>query len=513
VLLGDDLRVKRIFNNLLSNACKYTETGSVTWRIDFEVDGDTVWIISDIIDTGVGIKPEDKEKLFGVYSQVNTQANRNIEGTGLGLSIMKNLLDMMDGTIVVESEYGKGSQFSIRFRQGFVSDVAIGKKMAENLMSERYTASKLARRANIVYVDMPYASVLVVDDVNTNLDVVKGMLKPYGLRVDTATSGKQAIEMIRSEKPRYDAIFMDHMMPGMDGVEATNIIREELGTEYARTIPIIALTANAVVGSEQMFLDNGFQAFISKPIDILILDSVLRKWVRDKTRERGFDAMADHDVAGDRGAAEQGEQLFCGPQKAPCDAEDLVIEGVDVRAGVANFGNDVDMYVTVLSTFSKNTRNMLTEIDEHLAKVDLKDYSIEVHGIKGSAYNIFATELGDRAKRLENLAKAGEEALVRAENRDFVEYVNDALDTIDEALVAFREKYAKPRALAPDTELFEKLREACGRYDVRQVDAAMQALESYEYETGNELVNWLREQVDDMNFDEIYKGDWQESFK
>jgi signal transduction histidine kinase/CheY-like chemotaxis protein len=506
VLFGDDLRVKRIFNNLLSNACKYTEEGSIDWKIDFEIADDTVWLISDVIDTGVGIKPEDQEKLFGVYSQVDTQANRRIEGTGLGLSIMKNLLDMMDGTIEVESEYGKGSRFSIRFRQGFVSNVAIGKKMAENLMSERYTASKLARRANIVYVDMSYARVLVVDDVNTNLDVVRGMLKPYGLKVDSATNGKQAIEMIRAEKPRYDAIFMDHMMPGMDGIEATHVIREELGTEYAQKIPIIALTANAIVGSEQMFLDNGFQAFISKPIDILILDSVLRKWVRDKTREGGYGAA-------NSSGAEYSDSPICGPRAALCDADDLVIEGVDVRSGLANFGDDIDMYVNVLTTFSKNTRLLLTEIGERLLKGDLKDYAIDVHGIKGSAYSIFATQLGDKAKRLENLAKAGEEALVKAENGDFIEYAKSALDTIDGALATFKEKYAKPRALAPDTELLEKLREACGKYDVRQVDATMQALESYEYETGNELVSWLREQVDDMNFDEIYKGDWKEKLK
>ncbi len=499
MVLGDDLRVKRVFNNLLSNAFKYTESGTVEWNLGFEIEGDSVWIVSEVIDTGIGIKPEDQAKLFGVYNQVNTKANRKIEGTGLGLSIMKNLLDMMDGTVTVESEFGKGSKFSIRFRQGLITNSVIGKKMAENLMSDRYAASKLDQKARFVRVDMSYGHVLVVDDVKTNLDVVKGMLKPYGLRVDSAMSGSQAVEMIKAEDPKYDAVFMDHMMPGMDGVEATHIIRDEIGTDYARNVPIIALTANAIVGSEQMFLENGFQAFISKPIDMMILDTVLRRWVRDKTRE-----IMPANVIG------LGDLYSSDAKLDSREANDLVIKGVDVKSGLENFGNDVNMYVSVLSSFSKNTKTLVDKLCECLDKHDLKTYAIEAHGIKGSSLSVFAIKLGDKAGHMENLAKTGEEEAVRSENNAFVKYVKEVLDDIDHGLKVFLSKRTKPKAQEPDNGLLEKLREACGRYDVREVDNIMRLLESFEYKSGSELIIWLREQIDEMNFDEISKDEWAE---
>jgi CheY-like chemotaxis protein len=280
VLLGDDLRVKQIFNNLLSNAFKYTNEGSVDWYLSYERENDAVWLASNIKDTGIGMKPESVAKLFSEYNQVDIQINRKVEGTGLGLSITKRMAEMMGGTVTAESEYGKGSVFSVRLRQEFVSEKPIGKETAENLMNFKYILSKRDSGAKIQRMDLSYAHILVVDDVPTNLDVVRGMLKPYKIKIDCATNGRQAIMMIRSQKPRYDAVFMDHMMPGMDGVEATKNIREKIGTPYAQNVPIIALTANAIVGNEEMFLANGFQDFISKPIDTAKLDAVLRRWVK-----------------------------------------------------------------------------------------------------------------------------------------------------------------------------------------------------------------------------------------
>ncbi len=279
-LYGDDLRIKRIFSNLLSNAFKYTHAGVVEWRISFERDGDAVWLVSSVRDTGIGIRPEDMPTLFAEYNQVDMASNRKIGGTGLGLAITLRLAEMMDGSVSVESEYGKGSTFSVRLRQMLASGEPIGKVAAENLMRLRYSDAKRSRNAQLTRAKLPHARVLVVDDVVTNLDVVRGMMKPYGMKIDCATGGRQAVEMIRAEKRRYNAVFMDHMMPGMDGMEATRIIREEIGTEYARAIPIIALTANAIVGAEEMFLRCGFQDFISKPIDMAKLDAVLRRWVR-----------------------------------------------------------------------------------------------------------------------------------------------------------------------------------------------------------------------------------------
>ena len=284
-LNGDDLRLKQIINNILSNAFKYTQSGTVVLGLSTETKGDDVWLSAYVSDTGIGIRKEDLKKLFIDYSQVDIQANRMIEGTGLGLSISKSLAEMMDGEIRAESTYGKGSTFRVRIRQGFVSDTTIGPAVTENLRKFRYTEDKRIASKKLVRPDLSYASVLVVDDMQTNLDVASGLLRRYKMQVDCVLNGQEAIERIRrggnTGQPVYDAIFMDHMMPGMDGIEATAAIRA-LNTEYARNIPIIALTANAIQGMEDLFYTNSFQAFLAKPIDSMLLDSLIRKWIHKK---------------------------------------------------------------------------------------------------------------------------------------------------------------------------------------------------------------------------------------
>jgi CheY-like chemotaxis protein len=281
---GDELRVKQMLNNLLSNAFKYTQKGRVTWSITGKRQGDEFIIIFKVIDTGQGIRKEDTAALFQEYHQLDSKANRKIEGTGLGLALVKRMAELMGGTVSVESEYGKGSTFTLQILQKPLTDEPIGKDVAYSLSNMQFSQSKLARNSRLVRVKLPYARVLVVDDVLTNLDVARGMMKPYEMRVDCVTSGQQAIEAIQGENVRYNAVFMDHMMPGMDGIESADAIRA-LNTEYARKIPIIALTANAIQGTEKIFYQHGFQAFISKPIDIMELDSVIKKWVRDETKE------------------------------------------------------------------------------------------------------------------------------------------------------------------------------------------------------------------------------------
>jgi CheY-like chemotaxis protein len=284
-LYGDDLRVKQILNNLLSNAFKYTKEGNVTLGANCLREGYIVWTSFSVRDTGIGIREEDLSKLFTNYSQVDTKADRETGGLGLGLSITKKLVEQMDGEVSAESEYGKGSTFRVRIRQGFVTDVTIGKETAENLRTFRYAEKQRQAQAKILRPDLGYVRVLVVDDFPVNLDVVAGMLRKYKMQVDCATNGKDAVDSIVAGRPVYDAIFMDHMMPGMDGMAATAFIRA-LGTEYAKKIPIIALTANAGAGSERMFLDNGFNAFLAKPLNAASLDSIVQKWIRDKGKEK-----------------------------------------------------------------------------------------------------------------------------------------------------------------------------------------------------------------------------------
>jgi CheY-like chemotaxis protein/two-component sensor histidine kinase len=287
-LYGDDLRVKQIMNNLLSNAFKYTKEGTVTLGVSCwheNVTGiENIWVYFYVSDTGIGIREEDLRKLFTDYNQLDAYANRAIEGTGLGLSITKKFIEMMDGKIKVESKYGEGTTFSVRIKQGFVTDTLIGKETAESLCNFSYSEKRKLTGGKLVRSDLSYARVLVVDDFPVNLDVATGMLRKYNMQVDCVLSGQEAIDLISAGEPVYDAVFMDHMMPGLDGVQTTIVIRT-LGTKYANDIPIIALTANAIAGNEQMFLDNGFNAYLPKPFNAASLDKIVQLWVRDKSRE------------------------------------------------------------------------------------------------------------------------------------------------------------------------------------------------------------------------------------
>ncbi|MDR2695037.1 MAG: response regulator, partial [Deltaproteobacteria bacterium] len=263
-LFGDDLRIKQILNNLLSNAFKYTATGKVTLSINAEYgeDGEEdsrLTLVCRVSDTGPGMTAEQVDRLFDEYSRFYLEANRAIEGIGLGMTITRQLVQMMEGKIFVESEPGRGSTFTVRLPQDHIGADRLGRELAESL--QQLKAVPHVKTTQITREPMPYGSVLIVDDLETNLYVSRGLMAPYGLSIDTATSGFEAIEKIRDGR-EYDIVFMDHMMPGMDGLETTRILRD-LG--YTR--PIIALTANAVVGQADMFMENGFNAFISKPVD------------------------------------------------------------------------------------------------------------------------------------------------------------------------------------------------------------------------------------------------------
>ena len=495
-LLGDDLRIKQIFNNLLSNAFKYTDYGIVEWNISFEREGDNVWLVSYVKDTGIGIKSEDIPKLFKNYSQVNAEISRKTESTGLGLSITKHLVEMMDGTITFKSEYGKGVTFFVRLRQQFVSDVVIGKETANNIMKIGFTDNKRTQNALLKRADLSYANVLVVDDVQTNLDVVRGMLIPYGLYIDCALNGQQAIDMIRKESPRYNIVFMDHMMHGMDGIETVRIMREEIGTHYARNVPVIALTANAIVGNEKMFLERGFQAFISKPIDIARLDSILRSWIGKKDiykKNEHIEEPKENNLP-----LKNEEALLYG----------MTIEGVNIKKGLEFFSGDEKMFIKVLHSYSVNTRPLLDDLKKYLDNENLSEYGVTVHGIKGSSFGIGAVLAGQYAQRLERMAKERKTDELLAEKNVFYLYMENLLDSIDDSLEKIKLKNKKPAASVPDPELLLELRSACMEFDMGKIDKIMSQLESFEYTNGAHLINWLREHMDNMNLSEIADGNW-----
>ena len=478
-LYGDDLRVKQILNNLLSNAFKYTKEGKVELGVSCEREGATVWLSARVRDTGLGIRSKDLGELFTDYAQMDTKTNRKIEGTGLGLPITKRIVEMMGGSIAVESEYGKGSVFTIRIRQQFVTDSVIGTEVANSLKNFRYSDQKRRKNSRMARISLPYARVLVVDDVQTNLDVAKGMMKPYGMKIDCVTSGQDAIDAIRNEKVKYNAIFMDHMMPGMDGIEATRIIRKEIGTDYAKTVPMIALTANAIVGNAEMFLQNGFQAFISKPIEIGHLDSVIREWVRDKT------------ISEEHTEKPKTVQGFL-----------FHVEGIDLQKGLERFSGDEESFLQVLRSYAVNTPSLL-EVLKGVNRDNLADYAIAVHGVKGSSRGICAEIVGAKAEVLEKAAKEGNYNFVMSNNTAFLRDVEKLIDELNGFLQQLASDSPKPKKGKPDRELLLKLLDACQAYNMDGVDTAMKEIEDYEYEGDDGLAVWLRENVDRMNFAQI----------
>jgi CheY-like chemotaxis protein len=439
-----------------------------------------------VTDTGIGIKKEDVTKLFAEYKQLDRFANRRIEGTGLGLSITKNLVDMMGGKISVASEYGKGSTFKVELTQIIDDPTPIGMETVQNLRTFRMRENSSVK--NLVRTRMPYGKILVVDDVATNLDVAKGLLAPYGLMVHCASNGRDAIDIVREEKVLYDLILMDHMMPDMDGIETTAIIREGIGTEYARTVPVIALTANALAGNEKMFLSHGFQAFLSKPIDIIKLDKILNEWVRDK---KGPATSAEQ--AEETQEAAQEERRSLGVQ----------IEGVDTEEGLVRFGR-AEAFIETLRSYIKHTPELLEKIRAPEREF-LHDYAIAVHGIKGSSYGICAHDTGRIAEGLEAAAKKGDFEAVLMGNEALIAAVELLIGNLNAAL----EKLSPARAgkneikHAPDSELLRQLRECASHYDVAGMERVLSELDRFAYETDEDLIDWLKDKTENLEYDEI----------
>ena len=268
-LYGDIGRVKQIMINIMGNAMKFTHEGAITlsvsWRQESE---DTGWMLVSVADTGIGIREEDMDKLFHSFEQVDMKKNRGVEGTGLGLSISKLLVENMGGHIKVDSEYGKGSTFSFEILQKVIDAAPC-----------EYSKNKkgVERKQFVIDFKAPDAKVLVVDDNKVNLRVATGLLRKFGIVPDLVDNGQDSVDMIRRQV-KYDLVFMDHMMPEMDGIEAARLIRA-IGTPDAVRLPIVALSANAVKGMEAEFLVGGMDDFLPKPIDLEMLSNILKKWL------------------------------------------------------------------------------------------------------------------------------------------------------------------------------------------------------------------------------------------
>jgi signal transduction histidine kinase/CheY-like chemotaxis protein/HPt (histidine-containing phosphotransfer) domain-containing protein len=545
-LIGDEVRIRQILINLLSNAVKYSQKGHIGLTItEDKRDAGQIWLKMEIKDTGRGIKQEDRANLFDEFVKVDAKRNLGIEGTGLGLAITKRLCTAMGGEISMESEYGKGSVFTVVIPQGVESETPFafvneadkknvlvyesrivyaksicwtlenmkvphtmitdynefatalfrkewfyvfsgyglykkikplfeknasvfhgGKKPSLALMIEWGTeiciqgvrfmpipaqslsvanalngkedSKRYINKFNVIRFTFPGARILVADDIPTNLKLVDGLLSPYKAAVDTCLSGSQAIEMIKRaalEKRGYDIVFMDHMMPEMDGIEAVKIIRSLEG-EHFRNIPIIALTANAVVGMREMFLENGFNDFISKPIDISNLDEILNRWIKEDKRNVNNEQL----TKGITQLEIRNKQSAAGDERLEISNDQLavrslyLIPGVDTAKGIAMTGGSLEAYKKVMDIFCKDIEDRM-RIIQNIPEADtLSLFIINVHALKAASASLGAKDVSAQAAELEAAGKAEDIAYIRERLPSFLQMLRELKGNIRDAL-------------------------------------------------------------------------------
>ncbi len=465
-LYGDELRIKQILNNILSNAIKYTKKGSVKLSVNCVTDSDGVTLRFAVEDTGQGMRPEDKEKLFSEYLRFNAAANRATEGTGLGLNITKKLAEMMGGTISAESEYGKGSVFTVTVRQKAVECPSIGAKVAEQLRKFAFVGGRQVN-FKITRERMPYGSVLVVDDVATNLYVAEGLLAPYQLTVEMADSGFAAIEKTEDGNV-YDIIFMDHMMPKMDGIETARKLRE---TGYKN--PIVALTANAIVGNDELFMNNGFDGFISKPIDVRQLNEVLNKFVRDRHPEEAKKYSVD--------TTEQGGRSYKINQRDGVDQNQKAETAVKRPKYL-----DIAMNPRLLKFFCQDAEKAVATLRETVKNGDAKLFTITAHAMKSALANVGEDEASKTAAALENAGRGGDAGYISANVDGFIQTLESLISKFRGADNGGAVGADKDNAGMDDSgvdedrdyllELLRIIKSACDNYDDDTAYAALDRL-------------------------------------
>jgi signal transduction histidine kinase/FixJ family two-component response regulator len=427
-LFGDELRIKQILGNILTNAFKYTMHGSVRMRVSHELIADGVHLIVSISDTGQGMKAEDVAALGNEFARFNLESNRSTEGTGLGMSITKRLLCLMKGRMDIESVYGVGSTFTVTIPQQISDDKIIGAELADRLADFTYSRDKRAAQMQIVRELMPYGKVLVVDDVETNLYVAEGLLRPYEIAVTAVTSGFAAIDLI-SAGNAFDIIFMDHMMPIMDGIETAEKLRS---TGY--TAPIVALTANALTGNEELFRQKGFDDFISKPVDIRRLNAVLNRFVRDKNKSMTYTK----------------ERII--RTESPTISPKLI----------EVFLRDVERSIPILRNLGKN---------------DSKLFMTTAHAMKSACANIGNAELSEMAKSLEAAAYAENNSFIEKTTPEFINKLQSFVSQI-----VLNNENDLPLG---DTEFLKialaKIAVACDTYDSDVAEKLLSTLQGYRW--------------------------------
>lgn len=456
-LIGDEIRLKQVVTNILTNSVKYTEKGRVLLSVFYEEYNDKNIILHfEVSDTGIGIKEEDLQRLYSPFERIEEIRNRTIEGTGLGMSIVKKILAMMDTKLEVESKYGLGSIFSFGVKQQVVSWEPIGdfkEKYREYIDSvEQYHESFHA----------PEAQILVVDDTQMNLTVIKSFLKQTQIQITTAESGKETLDLVA--KKHFDVIFLDHRMPEMDGIETFEAMKA-MPDNLNRDVPVIALTANAISGAREEYMKHGFTDYISKPVNGIQLEQMLIHYLP-------VEKISSVSI---RNGEDNYKSEFS--KIVPEDSKLNSLSGVDIKAGITNCG-DVETYESVVTDFYNSIDRNADAIEGFLNEKDIRNFTVLVHALKSSARLIGALELSDMAAHLEDMGNQ--------ENCEEISKLTPALlekyrmYKVHLAVMADEEDDSLPEIPAEQLEgAFKDMKELIEAYDFDTADSIMLMLKDY----------------------------------
>ena len=451
-LLGDEVRVRQVITNVLNNAVKYTREGSVSLDVRGERIDENINLILAITDTGIGIKPEDLPKLFKKFERVDLVQNNTVEGTGLGLSITQNLLTMMNGTIEVTSEYGKGSTFTIHLPQKIISFEPIGN------FHEKFEHYVHALRAYKESFKAPDANLLVVDDTDMNLTVIEGLLSKTEINLDTASSGLEALS--HTKRTKYDLILMDQRMPQMDGTQTLNNIRaQEDGLN--KDTPVICLTADAVSGARNKYLEEGFTDYLSKPVESASLESALIKYLpSEKILLQEEDS--EQEITQENAKSEL-EKFYS------------LTDGLNYDEAIKNCANE-NILEKTLSQFWNSIDNNLREIEQFFTESDINNYTIKVHALKSSARLIGAEELSKRAAYLEDCGNNSNLDEITAKTPELLNLYKSYREKLSPLYENDDAELITPENLR---EAYEAIKEFAASFDSDSIDGIIATLRNY----------------------------------
>lgn len=472
---GDSVRIKQVMMNLMGNAVKYTERGRIHLKLEanpVEEQEKAIYLKVSVADTGIGISKEQMDDVFTVFKQADSRRNRSAGGSGLGLAISRKLIELMHGTLYAESELGKGSTFTFTLMQEVIDPrpcVEVDPQMTlQSTMKKEADRKEKERRKKAgrqITFTAPDARILLVDDNKVNLKVAEGLLRPYHMNVETADSGSRAIEMVQNE--HFDLVFMDHMMPVMDGVDATKIIREMQG-EYFQKVAIVALSANAVRGAKEMFLEAGMNDFVPKPIEMRSMDRTLRRWLPEEK-------IISNKNAEEAANKESGEAN---------DPYHWHMKGIDVAAAMEYACGDASLYREVLSDYRNSIHEKADVIERAAADQDLELYTIEVHSLKSTSKSVGAMELSELARQLEESGRNGDWESIRNRTASLLEAYRELYDIMAPYCRAKEPDAAGTKT--PDRKelsvLLGQLADSMDEYDSIRGEELVKRLSEYAYE-------------------------------